>query len=83
MKQKDITLVLVVGIASAIFALVISNIVFSSPKKRTQQAEIVDVISPEFKVPDKTYFNNDSIDPTQIIRIGDNTNQSPFNQPKQ
>lgn len=82
MKSKDIYLVVVVGIASAVLALVISNLLFS-PKKHLQTAEVVEPISSDFTTPDKKYFNEQSIDPTQIIRIGDNSNQTPFNQTAQ
>jgi len=79
MKQKDIALILIIIFMSAIFSLVISNFVFGSNKK-TLTADVVTAITPEFNEPDKKYFNDQSIDPTQIIRIGDNANQQPFNQ---
>jgi hypothetical protein len=80
MKRKDIILIVVVGVVSAVFAIVISNVLFASPKQRTQKAEVVEVISPEFKAPaeDDKYINSESIDPTQIIRIGDSSNNTPF-----
>lgn len=79
MKQKDIALIIVISVFSAIFSMVISNIVFGSNKK-TLTADIVTAITPEFTEPDKKYFNDQSNNPTQIIRIGDNANQQPFNQ---
>lgn len=80
MKQKDIALIVVIGVVSAIVALLVSNMMFGTPSNRQQKAETVDLISDQFTAPDKAYFNEKSIDPTKIIHIGgDSTNQSPFN----
>jgi hypothetical protein len=79
MKQKDITLVLVVVFISVVVALVVSRWIFSSPKNRQQTAEVVDVISPEFALPSSKYFNGTSVNPTQQIQIGGSNNPNPFN----
>ncbi len=83
MKQKDILLIVVVAIVSAVLAIVLSNVLIASPKKRQQQVEVVAPITPEFNTPDPKYFNSNSIDPTQLIQIGSNSNQQPFNQTSQ
>lgn len=80
MKQKDLVLIIAVSFVSAVLALLLSNLLISSPKHRQQKAEIVDVITSEFKEPDKKYFNDRSVNPTKQIRIGDAQNPSPFNQ---
>lgn len=78
MKRKDIApIVLVVGI-SAIFAFIIAGALFGSPKSRQQTAERASAISDQFIIPDQTYFNDKSVNPTQIIRIGGEDNTSPF-----
>lgn len=79
MKQKDIVLVILVIFISGVFSLVLSNYLFASPKNRQEKVEVVEPITAEFKQPDKKYFNAESIDPTQIIKIGDNNNNQPFN----
>ncbi len=79
MKQKDIALILVVSFISAVFSFFISNVLFGGSDKRNLTSDVVTAISTEFQEPNKKYFNETSIDPTQIIRIGDNTNAQPFN----
>lgn len=79
MKQKDVALILVVVFVSAIVSFVVSNVVFVSPKNRQQQVEVVPVISSTFPTPDPKYFNSNSIDPTQLIQIGDSNNGTLFN----
>jgi hypothetical protein len=81
MKQKDIVLVIVIVFISGVLSIVISNKLFASPKNRQEKVEIVDPITAEFQTPDKKYFNESSIDPTQLIKIGDgNSNTDPFPQ---
>jgi len=84
MKRKDIVLIVVVTIVAGVFALLISNVLISSPNKRKERVEVVEAISSEFKDPKnngdlKNYLNAQSIDPTRIIQIGDTLNQKPFN----
>ncbi len=78
MKQKDIALLIVVGVVSAVIAILSSSFLLNKLGSRELKAEVVDSISSEFNVPDDTYFNQNSLDPTQLIRIGDNSNQTPF-----
>ena len=79
MKQKDIALIVVVVFISGIFSLLLSNALFASPKNRQEKVEVVQPITADFQEPDSKYFNAQAIDPTQIIKIGDNNNNQPFN----
>jgi len=79
MKKQGIALIVVVVFISAIISLVVSNLIFASPKNRQQKVEKVDPISSNFTTPDSTYFNPQSVDPTKLITIGPNTNPNPFN----
>ena len=79
MKQKDIALIIVVAFVSAIMSVVISGKIFAPPKNRHQNVETVQAISTDFPKPDSKYFNSQSIDPTQLIQIGNNANTAPFN----
>ncbi len=78
MKQNDIALILVIGFISAILAVTVSGLTVGSKQNRQQKVEVVDRITDEFIQPNKQYFNENSINPTQIIRIGGNTNQQPI-----
>lgn len=79
MKQKDIAvIILVVGVA-AFVSFFLSRLLFQSGDKREQKAEVVDVITADFNSPSVKYFNENAINPTQLIRISDNNNQNPFN----
>lgn len=79
MKQKDIALLAVIVFVSAVISIVVSKSLFASPKNRQQAVEVVDPITSDFPAPDTHYFNKDSVDPTKLIKIGENTNPTPFN----
>lgn len=78
MKQKDVALIIVVVFISGIVSYFVSSKLFASPKDRQQEVEVVQPISAEFKIPDRKYFNDKSINPTQNIRIGEEENNQPF-----
>lgn len=80
MKQNDIALILVISFISVIVSIFASNLIFNTSKDKKLEAEVVNAITTEFNQPDKKYFNDESVNPTQIIRIGENANQQPFNQ---
>jgi uncharacterized membrane protein len=78
MKQNDIILVIVVVFISGVSSFLLSNLLFGSPEENRVKAEVVEPISAEFAEVDKRYFNNKSINPTQLIQIGQGNNQQPF-----
>jgi hypothetical protein len=78
MKQKDIALIIVVAGIAAFASIFASKLIFASANNRQQQAEVVDAVTTDFVKPSDKYFNANSIDPTQLIQIGDVTNNNPF-----
>lgn len=78
MKQKDIMLIVVVVFFAGIFSLVTSKVLFTSGGSRNQTTQVVDPISEQFEQPDKRVFNDQAINPTKLIQIGDSTNPQPF-----
>lgn len=78
MKQKDLTLIIIVVFFSVIISLFVSKAIFASPKNRQQEVDIVQPISSAFPQPDNRYFNSTTYDPTQVITISPNNNTNPF-----
>lgn len=78
MKQKDIAVIIAAGFVAAIFSLLLTQAIFVPKKNKQLSAEVVDPINAEFNEPDKSVFNPEAINPTQLIQIGDNTNSTPF-----
>ena len=79
MKQKDITLIAVVIIVSALVSFIVCNKFLPNTKPKVEKAEVVEPIVATFNLPDKKYFNERSINPTQLIRIGGSPdNLNPF-----
>jgi hypothetical protein len=79
MKQKDLALIIVVVFISAVVSLFVSKLIFASPANRQQKVDVVEAINNQFPQPDPQYFNVNSVDPTQLIQIGNTTNSNPFN----
>jgi hypothetical protein len=80
MKQKDIALIAVIAIVSAVASLLLSGIFISSTEDRKQKVEVVQPIISEFQTPPTEYFNDRALNPTQIIQIGEDPNSKPFGQ---
>lgn len=78
MKQKDLALIVIIVIFSAVISLIVSNAIFASPKNRQQQVEVIQPITTDFPTPDNHYFNNQAFDPTEPITIQQNSNADPF-----
>ncbi len=78
MKKKDISVIISVALGSAVFSFVVSGLLFSSKKDRSQKVEVVEQISTDFKTPDPIYFNQYSKNPSQNIQIGTDQNSNPF-----
>lgn len=79
MKQKDIAVIVFIIGLSAIVSYFLSNAIIAPPKSRKQNVEVVEPISADFSTPDAKYFNKNSINPTQTIQIGNDSNSKPFN----
>jgi hypothetical protein len=79
MKQKLVMTIIVAAFFSAIISFMIAKFTFGSVKNREHQVDVVPPISALFLPTNPQDFNSNSIDPTQLIRIGVNNNQTPFN----
>lgn len=80
MKQKDIIIIIIVVFMSGILSFFVSNALFASPDDLQTEVEVVEPITTDFPELDSRYFNNRSVDPTEVIVIGDDQNTAPFNQ---
>lgn len=78
MKQKDIVMILIMAFISAVAAFLLSNWLFGGRQAGEQTAEMIDVITDEFQQPPEKYFNTNSVNPTKLIEIGDESNPNPF-----
>ena len=82
MKQKDIaSLVLVAGVA-ALFSFVMSRVIFKGAFEKTK-VPVVQALSSDFPQvrgdPNyKVIFNEQALDPTQLIQIDNSKNSQPF-----
>jgi hypothetical protein len=78
MKQKDIATILGIAGFATILAVVISNYLLAPPTDRKMEVKVLDSISGSFPTADKKYFNDQSVNSTQLVQIGGTNNAAPF-----
>jgi hypothetical protein len=78
MKQQDIATLAVVVIVSGVFSFMLTSLVLLPKNKRELTVQKVDPITSNFPEADKKVFNEQAINPTKLIQIGDNSNSTPF-----
>lgn len=78
MKSKDIQIIILVAVISAIMSLLLSGVFFSTPEDRAQTVETAEPIVTDFQRPTSDYFNAQSINPAQDIEIGQDPDSNPF-----
>ena len=79
MKSKDWGAVLLVVLFAGIVSFFVSNLIIGNKNTLKLKVEVVEPISADFPLPNTKYFNDDSLNPTQEIKIGEDNNNSPFN----
>lgn len=77
MKQKDIALILVIVFISGVVSFLVSR-TFIAPERKKHEVAVVEPITPEFVQPSEKYFNANSINPTQLIKIQEHQHPRPF-----
>lgn len=78
MKQNDIVLLIGAVVVGLIASIIASKYIFSTPSKLSQSVDVVPVISTKFSPPSSQHFNSSAIDPTTVITISPNNNNSVF-----
>lgn len=78
MKSKDWSVIVVIVIFAGLVSLILSNFMIGSKKLGKLKVEQVAPLSSNFPLPNKKYFNSNSINPTQEIKIGEDPNANPF-----
>lgn len=78
MKKNEIALLVLIVAISVGIAYAIGQSIFGSATTKPVQVETVTAISPEVQPPNETVFNENAINPTVPVKIGDPSNQQPF-----
>lgn len=79
MKKKDIKKILAVIALSVVVSFFISSFLFSDPGAEPMQVRFAEPIVSDFPRPSEDYFNEESVNPTRLIIIGEEVgNVAPF-----
>jgi hypothetical protein len=79
MEKKDIQVLVIVGIVSAIASYFLAGALITSSRDKVQTVEVIEPILVDFGLPNDTYFNGESINPAQPITLTPESNPNPFN----
>lgn len=77
LKSKDIATILMVAVISGVISVFASKLIVPAAEKN-QSVEVVEPITSDFTRPSRIYFNSNSVNPTQEIRIREDSNSDPF-----
>lgn len=86
MKQKDLRVLILAAVVTAIFSFIIAGLLFGSPAAHSSQVPVVQTLNSSFpdvkNDPDyNAFLNSNALDPTQPVHIGSNNNTAPFGGP--
>lgn len=71
MKQSDIITIILVAISGTVVAFLSVNALLGDPNEKTAEVKTIDVIASELEVPDPEVFNEDAINPTIEVYVGE------------
>jgi hypothetical protein len=80
MKKSDIALLILIVSVSLVISYFIGKALIGTPQQKPTKVEVVQPISASFTPPSSQIFNDQAINPTQNITIGNSNTQSPFGQ---
>lgn len=77
-KQNDIALIILISSLALVASWFVAGSLINTPENRSQEVEVIRPIASEFTLPPTAVFNDDAINPTESIRIGENDKEKPF-----
>jgi hypothetical protein len=77
-KQSDIAIIILVISISLVASFFLGDALINTNENRSAEVEVVTPISNQFSQPDFAIFNNESINPTELIQIGQTNTKDPF-----
>jgi hypothetical protein len=78
MKKNDLALIISTMFISAVLAVLVTSTLLSNSVSKQQPVTVVNTINTSFQPPSNQYLNSNSIDPTLLVKIGNNSNTAPF-----
>ncbi len=78
MKRSDIALLILIASITLVISFLVVKALFGEPSAQQTSVEKVEPISATLDKPPTTVFNEEAINPTVVIQIGDPSNQQPF-----
>lgn len=80
MRKNDLALLVLIASISLVVAFLLVKTFFGEPKPEQTKVEKVEPISATITQPSERVFNDQALNPTVVIQIGNPSNQQPFGQ---
>jgi hypothetical protein len=77
-KNSDIAMIILVVSISLLASFFIGNALINRSDIRSTELEIVVPIASDFPLPSDKIFNDNAINPTELIKIGSQNSEKPF-----
>ena len=77
-KQSDVALIILAASLSLLISFFVGNSLINTDANRSAEIEKVVPIAAVFPVPPAEIFHDKAINPTQLIQIGGDNGQDPF-----
>lgn len=78
MKKNELALIILIVSIAAVATFFAVGAVLPAPEKANIQVESVEPIKSTVVPPSENVFNKNAINPTVKVKIGDQSNQQPF-----
>lgn len=80
MKKNDIALIVLVVSLSLVASYFAMSAILGKPASKKQKVEVVEIVDKSVPDQNEAIFNEQAIDPTVDTKIGNSSNQQPFQQ---
>lgn len=77
-KQSDIAVIILVTSIALVASYFVGNAIINTDANRSTEVEVATPISADFPQISADIFNDDAVNPTELIRIGDDNSDQPF-----
>lgn len=71
MKQSDLITIIIMGVSGVLVSFFAVNAILGNPSDKTKEIKNIEVVSADLAEPDPEIFNEDAINPTIEVYVGD------------
>lgn len=78
MRKNDIALIILIVSITLVISFFVGKSLIGTPSTKPTKVEVVQPISNNFVAPSPAIFNDQAVNPTETITIGNSNKEQPF-----